>query len=1410
MRQIQRDVASVRKGTVARIDFDYLSPDFPAVAPALLLEHLADELQAFATDDKTVIAFDAFASKARRLHESLTGRGQPARPFDEVVKDGEFATILDLFAEALNRLPRPLVLLIDTCEELARSLSPGGESPGVAATWGILNQLRERLPDLKVVFGGRRRLVNGREKWIKEFQEVPIGGFDRTEAEGYLVKRIPDRRDLFEAVLDHCRGGIEDKAEDESNRFNPLDLSVYTTWVLGNPDVTEEKIRSARVDALVEYRIVDRVKTEAVRRLIAPAVAVGRFDLPLLRAAAGLPPARETGEPDEWNGALDEFTQLDWIYPRTYWFEVDAALLPRLRSYYHKAAPAELIASRRRAAEHLLTDARVRGPREIDGVYLDRMLASGPDQAQRTIEAWEHLVHRLVAHSGPAGVAQRTANLNGLDPDADPDERFAPTVARVVRVHRAAALGQLRSTREAIQLWDLLAEDPALKAPDSPADRRLARRTLGHRLAAWPREEGAATRRHQEELWDLLRTVTAAELDLSVLSALVAGVEGVVERAERTGETLDPKPAIRLSELSRKLGQDARPVAAFAEALSGRCLIAAPDGPRGRELIQQALGRVIRRRRPAAALIDWELPDNLPARLALERVRAGFRTGEGVHSILRALPEALVARLDPSKDIDQNRLAGAVIALKAAVEPMSASEFETRPPRSAPSWVSRCRAHETMPAAFVEYAKELTRIGQPADARKLVRRHAATSEQASRDYAIVEEADMVELWIARRMRWGDFGSRGYGFRSNSPDPTVLELRRAIEALGVAPEDVDLPSVPPDGQAIRHMYWRTYPAVNPDRREAAIAWADRTFSREPLDERSTAAEWAEALDRVEADRMAGRAVGAFPAVPDWPTLKARGWRPDAGFRVHIRAECLLGDASPAVRHLTDLLGLRQAAEIAFDEGELLALRLPGDGAVLLRRAAGWYDSCRDPVGGFLAATAVALATARADQETRAADLARRYQRLTATVHGLPPFFKLIESGLPEGKPDLLQAEWRPWLKRFAAVTAWTEGEGDFRRRWSRMTAQLVVEDERLPAEMSGWGYSRTRLPAADVLPPTFSVSEVTTAGPTTRPVVSMMDVILSYTGLSADGAFRTAVTDPIRIDPRDPVETWVASVRDALRESFRETAYRAWDDRYGLLRVETTTAWFPWEMVLLRSLIDLVPHSLDGFVREARGSRRAAWEPPGGEFVCLAATTADHSFAFQGWEGEPAFPAGFGPDRLAEAEIDLSQPLPRKVRYSIDVPPTSFGRSIEPMTVHLIGRFVESAGGVRVVLGDEKAEPFRAADVREWFGDRAFVILQQSPMPGPEWTITDVDQTRCLRAFAAELHASGVAGVTTLPPLDVQTAAAALLPFRSVLGRGGDFPAFVRAVEAARMVIAGNDPGPLEPRESGIVFHATGR
>ncbi|HEU4796400.1 MAG TPA: hypothetical protein VFT02_12260, partial [Pyrinomonadaceae bacterium] len=207
---------------VARVDFDHLNPDYPSVRPGLLLTGLAEELRAYA-DQFVTASFSDFDRAILTLHEKIKGQASFGTPSGVSLNDPIFREVLELFIAELNNLvsnrKRPL-LILDTCEELAKIRPDGKPSDSVRITFEILEYIHERAPQIRVVFSGRRPLAWSGHHWVfstpamQQCKDIlledhrtyltlhEIRGFTRDEALGFLEefeqndKRVD--RSLFE------------------------------------------------------------------------------------------------------------------------------------------------------------------------------------------------------------------------------------------------------------------------------------------------------------------------------------------------------------------------------------------------------------------------------------------------------------------------------------------------------------------------------------------------------------------------------------------------------------------------------------------------------------------------------------------------------------------------------------------------------------------------------------------------------------------------------------------------------------------------------------------------------------------------------------------------------------------------------------------------------------------------------------------------------------------------------------------------------------------------------------------------------------------------------------------------------------------------------------------------------------
>ncbi len=188
---------------VARVDFDHISPDYPVDRPVQLLTELADDVIWNASADVSERQLRAFFASAESVNAATVD--SPLSLDHPLV-----TTTVSLFAEYLSMLPAPQVLVLDTCEELAKLHPVGSEVPAVTRTFELLHDLWDKCRTIRVVFAGRRYLASSGAGWglprqvtqqavvslaeRKYLRLVQLKGFAAADAEKLLSKPHPVTR----------------------------------------------------------------------------------------------------------------------------------------------------------------------------------------------------------------------------------------------------------------------------------------------------------------------------------------------------------------------------------------------------------------------------------------------------------------------------------------------------------------------------------------------------------------------------------------------------------------------------------------------------------------------------------------------------------------------------------------------------------------------------------------------------------------------------------------------------------------------------------------------------------------------------------------------------------------------------------------------------------------------------------------------------------------------------------------------------------------------------------------------------------------------------------------------------------------------------------------------------------------
>jgi hypothetical protein len=153
-----------------RIDFDILDPGFPVRRPGELLLALAQDLRRLFTQSEQDSTYVSLENAVKHFHKVL-GPPPPDRPLAHL-EDPRFEDIVAMFADLLKLMPKPVVLILDTCEELVKS-EFGDELPHVDATFKIMKRVHDKMPEMRVIFAGRRLLTQGGDGWSMPADERP-------------------------------------------------------------------------------------------------------------------------------------------------------------------------------------------------------------------------------------------------------------------------------------------------------------------------------------------------------------------------------------------------------------------------------------------------------------------------------------------------------------------------------------------------------------------------------------------------------------------------------------------------------------------------------------------------------------------------------------------------------------------------------------------------------------------------------------------------------------------------------------------------------------------------------------------------------------------------------------------------------------------------------------------------------------------------------------------------------------------------------------------------------------------------------------------------------------------------------------------------------------------------------------
>ncbi|HEU4349734.1 MAG TPA: AAA family ATPase, partial [Actinoplanes sp.] len=741
---------------VGRIDFDHLSPAYPIRRPVQLLVELADELAPFADTEVRNRRLNAFLESAVSVQSYVASRP----PSDDIGDDPIVHLAVSHFAQFLSSLAQPVVLVLDTCEELAK-LHPGdAEAPALARTFAMLEQVHAGAPAVRVLLAGRRHLASRGAGWeLAPGSPLPprdylgrceLRGFTRGESLGYLApERMPEA--LVEEILarspesGRTAGIVATPGDDPAgSRHNPFDLALYRSWWQAEPELSAQRLRTAGMDAYVEVRIAGRLQDPELERVLPAVALLGRFDESMLAPVTS---------PGRAPAIVARLAEQEWVETTTdpdtgdRILQVEELLRPRLLVWAGRPERRESLETLRAGLAVPLAALLAEQP--LDRLSADHVLAAV--RLAAPVDAaliWAGLEHRIAATSRwdwARNVVPRIRAAFTSGDDAGHPLLVAGVLATEIAVRRrdspyADNEPAWRSVRDAVAP----AAAASAAAPDGEPLRRLARRLWRRAVLGV-----AGTRRRPStpgELASFVEVLRERPFDHALDAAAAAALEGIAEHNDpaRLAGLLDPARAW--------LGEcDLSPDAAAAVGVA-LATMAAPDPRQAASYLVAALETVESPAGTPEAAAD--LPGRPDPRVWILLHRARLCLSRRDPPDPEVLASWLANGLGQIHTIDGERLAAQCVQVELGFGLVAEERLDEI--AAVDAYYARRRPdrgiHDAVPPLFVALAEGYLATGRPDRARELLEAHRRAGRSGRAEDATERAAELALVRLARRMR----------------------------------------------------------------------------------------------------------------------------------------------------------------------------------------------------------------------------------------------------------------------------------------------------------------------------------------------------------------------------------------------------------------------------------------------------------------------------------------------------------------------------------------------------------------------------------------------------------------------------------------------------------------------------------
>src|SRR5262249_12109031 len=120
-----------------------------------------------------------------------------------------------------------------------------------------------------------------------------ISGFTEAEALYFLISinQLDISSELQQAILKRSQdigtpaniNWLPPHSRESAMRSNPFDLALYADWAREDPSLTPEVVNQGKTDSYVEMRIIKRIRSDDITRLLPAMLLLRRFDKAMLR-----------------------------------------------------------------------------------------------------------------------------------------------------------------------------------------------------------------------------------------------------------------------------------------------------------------------------------------------------------------------------------------------------------------------------------------------------------------------------------------------------------------------------------------------------------------------------------------------------------------------------------------------------------------------------------------------------------------------------------------------------------------------------------------------------------------------------------------------------------------------------------------------------------------------------------------------------------------------------------------------------------------------------------------------------------------------------------------------------------------------------------------------------------------------